>query len=89
MQVNKLTTNKIYKVISVKEIETKFGKTYIITDDKYNDYYATTKVAKYIRENNITNDDKKKSLFTIRTGVFKTYTTEDNEERKYLDLKIY
>ena len=89
MSINKLTTNKIYKIVSVKEIETKFGKSHIITDDKYNDYFATTKISKYINENGIVNDSNKRCLFTIRTGVYKTYKTPDDEERRYLDLKIY
>ncbi|WP_458453201.1 hypothetical protein [Methanobrevibacter sp.] len=89
MSINKLTTNKIYKIVSVKEIETKFGKSHIITDDKYNDYFATTKISKYINENGIVNDSNKRCLFTIRTGIYKTYKTEDNEERRYLELKIY
>ena len=89
MSINKLTTNKIYKIVSVKEIETKFGKSHIITDDKYNDYFATTKISKYINENGIVNDSNKRCLFTIRTSVYKTYKTPDDEERRYLDLKIY
>jgi hypothetical protein len=89
METKKLATNKLYRIVSIKEIQTKFGTTYILTDDKYDDYFSTNKITKYIQANGISNDTNKKFLFTIRTGLYKTFTNEDGNEFKYLDCKIY
>lgn len=89
METRKLATNKIYRIISVKEITTKFGTSYILTDEKYDDYYSINKISKYIKENGIVNDPNKKFLFTIKTGVYKTFKTEDGNEHRYLDCKIF
>lgn len=89
METKKLATNKIYKIVSIKEINTKFGTTYILTDDKYDEYYSNNKITKYIQTNGITNDSNKRCLFTIRTGVYKTFKTETGEEHRYLDCKIF
>lgn len=89
METRKLATNKIYRITSIKEIQTKFGKTYILTDEKFDEYFSTNKITKYIQANGIENDSNKKILFTIRTGVYKTFKNEDGNEFKYLDCKIY
>ena len=89
METRKLATNKIYRIISIKSIETKFGKCYILTDEKYEDYFSTNKINKYIETNGIENNENKKFLFTIRTGVYKTFKKDNDEEIKYLDCKIY
>lgn len=89
METRKLATNKIYRITSIKEIQTKFGKCYLLTDEKFDDYFSTNKITKYIETNGIENNDNKKILFTIRTGVYKTFKKDDGTEFKYLDCKIY
>ena len=89
LETKKLTTNKVYRIIAIKEINTKFGTSYILTDDRYDDYFSINKITKHIQATGITNDPNKKVLFTIRTGVYKTFTNDAGEEHRYLDCKIY
>ena len=51
--------------------------------------FQQLKITKYIQANGIENDSNKKILFTIRTGVYKTFKNDDGNEFKYLDCKIY
>ena len=88
MSTKKFVPNKLYKIIDVKEIETKYGKSYILTDDKYDEYFATTKISKFINDNNITNNNGN-VVMKIKTNNYRTFNSEDGDEIKFLDLRCF
>lgn len=88
MSAKKFVPNKLYKIIDVKEIETKYGKTHILTDDKYDEYFATTKISKFINENNIS-ENNGNVIMKVKTNNYRTFNSDDGSEIKFLDLRCF
>ena len=89
MSVKTLKPNTIYKIKLVCEVETKFGKTYTLTDSNLDVYWSNKKISDYIKSHNIPCDNSTgKVLFTVKTFNYKTFTSEDNREIKFLDMII-
>lgn len=89
MATIKLETNSIYKIIELKEIETKFGTCYIMKDTELNEYWSNKKIASFIKQNKIPMTNNGKVLFKIKTGDYKTFTNESGDEIKFLNLNIF
>lgn len=88
MSTFNLETNSNYKIIELKEIETKFGKSYIMTDSELNQYWSNKKIATFIKQNRIPLSNNGKVLFRIKTGDYKTFTNESGDEIRFLNLNI-
>lgn len=87
MSVQQLQEKSNYSIISLKEIETKFGKTFIMTDGELNEYWANKKICDFIKKNKIPiNNDEDKILFKIKTGEYKTFRNQDGKEISFLNL---
>ena len=83
-----LESNSNYKIIEIKEIETKFGKSYIMTDFELNQYWSNKKIATFIKQNRIPFSNNGKILFRIKTGNYKTFKNESGDEIKFLEVNI-
>lgn len=90
MSVENFSENKNYKIVSIKEVQTKFGKSYIMTDNNCNKYWSNKKIADFIKRNNIkpSNDDSK-ILFNIKTFEYKTFKNSDGEEIRFLEMRVH
>ena len=86
MNTQKLNPNSIYDIIQYKEVVTKFGKTYILTDKDLNQYWSLTSITKFIQQNKIRNipNNKSKAILKIRTYDYETFDTEDGKQITYL-----
>ena len=89
MNTSNLETNTVYKIIELKEIETKFGKSYIMTDYELNEYWSNKKIATFIKQNRITMSNNGKVLFRIKTGDYKTFQNQDGDEITFMQLNLF
>ena len=89
MNTSNLETNTVYKIIELKEIETKFGKSYIMTDYELNEYWSNKKIATFIKQNRIPLSNNGKVLFRIKTGDYKTFQNQDGDEITFLQLNLF
>ena len=81
METSKFESNKIYKITSYNQINTKFGPSYILTDDNFNQYFSNKKINDWIKKN------PNKTSFKIKTGSFKEFT-KDEQTIKFLEMII-
>lgn len=86
MSVSNLQPNSNYKIIELKEVKTKYGENYIMTDSELNQYWTNKKIATFIKQNKIPLSNNSKVLFKIKTNNYKTFTTKDGDEIKFLEL---
>lgn len=86
MSVDNLQSQTLYKIIDIKEVETKFGKTHILTDENLDEYWANKKISQFIKTNKITSSNNGKVLFTIKTGEYKTFENQNGDKIKFLNL---
>lgn len=86
MSVSNLQPNSNYKIIELKEVTTKYGDNYIMTDSELNQYWTNKKIATFIKQNKIPLSNNSKVLFKIKTNNYKTFTTKDDNEIKFLEL---
>ena len=87
--VQKLQSNSIYTIYSIKAVETTYGKTYILEDDDFNKYWATNKITDFINKNKIkVGPYNSKILFTIKTGEHKLFKKGD-KECTYLEMNLF
>ena len=89
MTTSNLETNTVYKIIELKEIETKFGKSYVMTDSELNQYWSNKKIASFIKQNRIPMSNNGKVLFRIKTGDYKTFKNESGDEITFLNLNLF
>lgn len=88
MTVNSLEARTTYQIIELKEIETTYGKTFIMTNSNLDKYWSNKKVCDYIKKNKIPLSDNGKILFTIKTGDYKTFKSKDGQKIRYLNMLI-
>ena len=78
----KFEQHKIYKIVAVNKVTTTYGDNYILQDDKFNKYWANTKIKNFIACN------PNKTEFRIRTGKYKHFV-KDDKDITYLEMIIY
>lgn len=89
MSVQNLTESRIYKIVGFKEVNTKFGQSYILTDSNCKKYWANKKIADFIKRNGIrASSDNSRILFRVNTGEYKSFTNSDGEEIRFLEMII-
>ena len=90
MSVSRLEPNKEYSIVSIKDIITKFGPSYIVTDTEFNEYFTPKKVEAFIKTNNLV-DNGGDVIFKIVTGPQKSFKKKnengEEEEIKYIDCR--
>ena len=88
-EILKLQSWKTYKINYITPIETNFGKTYILRDTNFNQYWANKKITDYINNHpNLLDSDSDKKYFTIKTGKQKCFKNKDGDEVKFLEVQI-
>ena len=80
--INKLEANETYNIISYNTIEGKFGKSYVMKDDNFNEYFSNKKVNDWIKKN------QNKMRFKIKTGDWKEFTSSDGNTIRFLDTFV-
>ena len=90
MSAIKLDINSTYEIISIKEVTTKFGKNYVMTDKDLNSYWSTNAINKYIKEKQVRNipNNKSKTILKIRTHDYKSFITSEGKEITYLACEL-
>ena len=88
MTTTPLEANSNYKIIELKEIETKYGKRYIVVDSELNQFWSNRKISMFIKQNKIPLNNNGKVLFRIKTGDYKTFKNNDGDEIKYLEMTV-
>ena len=88
MTVQTLEARRNYQIVELKEIETAYGKSYVLTDSNLDEYWSNKKVVDYIKKNKIPLFNEGKVLFTIKTGDYKTFKTEEGKEVRFLNLLV-
>ena len=78
----KLEPEKIYQIINVKTIQTKYGEQNILTDYLTNEYFSTKQIDKFLNAN------KGINKFVLRTLKEKEFETKDKKIVKYFDVEI-
>ena len=53
---SKFSPNTHYWIIEIKEFETQYGKSYLLTDSNFNKHFSNKKISDYIERNKIIND---------------------------------
>lgn len=89
--INKLSQSKKYIFIEAKKLNTKYGETFVLTDELGDKYFATSKITKFINENNFEEVDDIITFdpnIIVRTKKFKEFTSKEGKQIKYLDLNI-
>ena len=89
--INKLAQSKIYIFVEAKKLNTKYGETFLLTDELGDKYFATSKISKFINEQDFEEVDDIITFepsIIIRTKKYKEFTTKEGNVIKYLDLNI-
>ena len=69
-------------ITNVQNLQTSFGKKYVLIDDSNNRYWTNNKVDEFIK----THKDIKR--FQLITSEFKTFKSKNGNEIRYLTIGI-
>ena len=74
-----------YTFVRAKEIDTKYGKTFILTTDKGDKFFANKKICNFIKRN-YTTEELQPNLI-VETGLYRTFE-KDGKQITYLNMEI-
>ena len=76
--INKLAENHEYTIKKYYEVNTKFGPSYILIDNKDNKYWGNKSINEFLTT--------KPQPFKLKTYIYNEFTNEYGEDVKYLTL---
>ena len=85
--IKRFESNTHYLIIDYNQITTKFGNTFVLTDDKFDKYFSTKKVDTFLKQTNLKKNGGE-ILFKVVTGPRKSFKDKEDREISYVEHRI-